>query len=764
MKIVFDYFINVNDNDSHLQYIMKNFIKLLSFFLLASSFITYLNGQEIEENVEEVVVISSKLPVSVSQVVGSVSLITKDDLETRIVSNLSDIFDNTVGVTVPRNSQYGRYYNEGISIRGLGGSRVNIFLDGVRVSDAYAGYGRDVVDVDLLERIEILKGPTSALYGSDGLAGAVSYSTKNASDYIESGMYYSGRYTKHSDSDQTTIGILTAYVGDRSEALVQIIDREGSEMKLHDDALLEPNPVISEGQSLFTKFKYRLNDNVDFIFTLDSQDWSSKIKVNTDIGSVFYPGLSVLSSTSFSEGSDNGSRDRVNLKINFNSINPNQIFDSGSVNLFTQSTDQQQVTNKIVADMVFGQFGPMGPPSPGALFRDFQFNQSISGVSIEFFKQAVTNVEHNIVYGFERETLESQRYRNSTLTSLITGISSSNVYGTIFPSKTLPDTDTTRTGLYINDRISLGRLGDLENNIITFGARYDAYKLEPNDDALSSVNRSPLYPLAQINENELSLKVGFLTDFSETITGFYQYAEGFKAPDYDSANLSFNNLAYGYGIVPNSELRPETSKGNEIGIRSISSNISWSITKFNNHYEDFIESAPSGFDFINNIILFQSQNLNEVKINGMEISFSRGITDTLSFSYDYITTKAKSNGLQLSSVEPDESIMALKYTSLDKKLSANLYINFVDESFSDFSSGCGRNNSQCLTLSDREILDFYTTYKFNENLELSVAMKNLSDHRYWDWSSVNGFAIDQTNLDLWMEPGRNTSISLKLSF
>ena len=245
---------------------------------------------------------------------------------------------------------------------------------------------------------------------------------------------------------------------------------------------------------------------------------------------------------------------------------------------------------------------------------------------------------------------------------------------------------------------------------------------------------------------------------------FFQYAEGFKAPDYDAANLSFNNLAYGYGIVPNANLSPETSKGTEVGFRSVTPVRSWSITKFDNSYEDFIQSASAGYDFINQIVLFQSQNLDNVDIDGMEFSFSRVISDTLTFSFDHITTDGKSNGSPLSSIDPDQSMIGFKHTSMDGKLSANLFINLVDESFNDFTTGCGRGGGACVTLPDREIFDLYTSYKFNENVELNVAFKNLSDQKFWDWSTVNGFAVDQANLELWLEPGRNTSVSLKVSF
>ena len=735
---------------------MNNIKKILIITLLTVINSSLIYSQE-EDNVEEVVVISSKIPVPLSEVVGSVTLITQDDLEARVVSDLGDILENTVGVSVPRNSQYGRYYNEGISIRGLGGSRVNIFVDGVRVSDAYAGYGRDVVEVDLLKRVEILKGPTSALYGSDGLAGAVSYVTKDASDFTESGFHYSARYSHFSDSDQEKYSFLSAYVGERVEGILQFTNKNSSEMNLHDDAVQNPNPVRSEGESILGKFTFDLNDNIDITFTLDSQEWTSDIVVLTDIGSTFYPGLSTLSTTSSSVGADEGSRERIGLRVDFKG--QNNLFDNGTFNLFSQSTDQQQITNKMVADMVFGQFGPMGPPTPGMLFRDFQFNQSVSGMALELRKSFDNFKGRDVVYGFETETLETERYRNSTLTSLFTGVSSSNVYGTIYPSKTLPNTDTTRTGVYINDRIKID-----EFNILSLGLRYDTYELEPNDDALSSVNRVVGYPLAQIEEDEFSVKIGWLSAVTEDINAFFQYAEGFKAPDYDAANLSFNNLAYGYGIVPNANLAPETSKGTEIGFRSDTVNRSWSITRFDNQYEDFIQSTAAGFDFINQIVLFQSQNLNDVDIDGIELSFSRKLSDTLTFSYDLIRIDGKSDGIPLSSISPDQAMIALKHLSVDEKFSANLYLNMVDESFNNFTSGCGRSGGACLTLPDREIFDLYTSYKFNDHLELNVAFKNLSDQKFWDWTTVNGFAADQANLDLWLEPGRNTSVSLKVIF
>ena len=136
-----------------------------------------------EEVVEETVVISAKYPIPLSEVIGSVDSISLKDIESRQVSDLRDLLDNTIGVSVTKDVYAGRTFNNTISIRGMGDKRVNLLIDGVRFGETYNGYGRDLVDTELLKRVEILKGPSSALYGSDGLAGALLYITKDPVSY-----------------------------------------------------------------------------------------------------------------------------------------------------------------------------------------------------------------------------------------------------------------------------------------------------------------------------------------------------------------------------------------------------------------------------------------------------------------------------------------------------------------------------------------------------------------------------------------------------
>ena len=195
-------------------------------------------------NIEEITVISSRAPVPLNEVIGSVALIKSDEIEKRIANNIVDLIENTIGVTAPRSDGYGRIFNEGFRIRGLGGKRVNVLIDGVRIPDSYVGYGRDVVDVDLVKKVEILKGPSSALYGSDGLAGAISYTTKDASDLATSGNpYLSSTLSFDDSSDSTKVGLLGAFVGSNVEGLIQVTRRDTNERNLHNQVEIEPNSM-----------------------------------------------------------------------------------------------------------------------------------------------------------------------------------------------------------------------------------------------------------------------------------------------------------------------------------------------------------------------------------------------------------------------------------------------------------------------------------------------------------------------------------------
>ena len=133
-------------------------------------------------SLKELVVSGSRSEQNSQDVPASIDLINSEQLEKRQINNIRALANETPNVTVRRqpnrasiNSTNGKEGNAGFSVRGLEGNRVLILVDGVRAPRSYSfgASSRNNFDFGLVNRVEIVKGPSSALYGSDGIAGLV---------------------------------------------------------------------------------------------------------------------------------------------------------------------------------------------------------------------------------------------------------------------------------------------------------------------------------------------------------------------------------------------------------------------------------------------------------------------------------------------------------------------------------------------------------------------------------------------------------------
>ena len=75
---------------------------------------------------------------------------------------------------------------------------------------------------------------------------------------------------------------------------------------------------------------------------------------------------------------------------------------------------------------------------------------------------------------------------------------------------------------------------------------------------------------------------------------------------------------------------------------------------------------------------------------------------------------------------------------------------------------CGRSGCNPLVeLPGLVTYDLYVNYQLLSNFKTRLAIRNLTDKSYWNWASVRGKSANDPNLDLFMEPGRNISLSLR---
>ena len=714
------------------------------------------NSQDTNEEVEEIVTVSSKQPVPIDKVVGSVALISQDEIETRMVSDVSQLLENTIGVTVPKRVTSGRLRNSDVVVRGVGNNRVNIFIDGFRTGDAYqsGGYGKDLVDTELLKRVEILKGPSSSLYGSDGLAGTIAYTTKDASDFVDdSNKYLSLTLSNQNVNSQQKVTVLGAFVLNNIETLVQLSGKNMNQMKVHDDAAETLNPMSGEQDSVLAKVKISLDNGSNITMTFDNQESDSDYNLLTDLGSGFSAANMQVENVSTSVGLDTSNRERVSLTYDF--TGNNNFYDSGVIRLFSQSTDQRTRTSKNKAIMVMPAFGPPIPSFvPTSESSDYDFNQEVSGFSAEMIKVVG---RHNIVYGFESETADYSRNNDKTEVNLLTGAINKTFANTLYPHKRFPDSEVTREAIFINDRVYLN-----DKTTVVLGARYDSYDQDAKSDALHARNNVFGHEVKPRSDSEVSLKVGLIRDIGEDMSVFLQYAEGYRNPNFDEAYNTYTNLAQMYTIIPNPNITAETSEGFEVGLRGSLNATSWSLAYYKNDYKDFI-AYEYLFPPVQGVLQVQYQNLGSVETDGIEFESKTMFSDNLSASFGVSLNDGKEDDGYLESMSPDHAKIGLSWVSDTGKFRWNTISTLMESSRSNLTPVCGRSG-QCLPAQQtpgRVSVDTYLSFDFSQRFNLKLGIRNLTDVKYWDYPTVAGQAAGTA--DEFLMPGRNMSLSLKFS-
>ena len=126
---------------------------------------------------DDVVVTASRLPEARNLAIGDISVISQQDISRAGQSSLTELLQNQPGVEVESNGGMGTLSN--IRLRGSSIQSVVILIDGMRVSSAANGLTNlSQITPDQIDRIEILRGAASSLYGSDAIGGVIQIFTK----------------------------------------------------------------------------------------------------------------------------------------------------------------------------------------------------------------------------------------------------------------------------------------------------------------------------------------------------------------------------------------------------------------------------------------------------------------------------------------------------------------------------------------------------------------------------------------------------------
>ena len=694
---------------------------------------------------DSVTVSATLRPAPVRDTPGTVSVIDSRTIEERLVRDFADLVKYEPGVYVENNVT--RLGLNGFNVRGIGGNRVMTQVDGVQTSEQFDFGPFNVhqagLDVDALKTVEIVRSANSALYGSDALGGVVSLFTKDPADYLGARRFHLGaKTTWDGRSDALNGNFSLAGGGERLQGSLFASAYRGGEIgnkgvvETTDDTRTAPNPQDVEGSQLLAKLVFtpspgnRLRTTAEVYDTRVETEWYSDRGL-LDFGRFQYVTLD-------SDAVDTQERRRVSLDHTLADRGLDQL----TWRVYGQFNDTAQIVDR--ERMTFG----FGPPLPSLRHGTVAFEQVGYGGSLQAL-QWLGDPERGVLVtagaGYKQDYFDILRDRTE-----VHGVTGAPVpTSLIFPTKYFPESTVVEAGAYLQAEMQFGRVS------FTPGVRFDHFALDANqNDPVFVASLNP--EAADFSDAAVSPKLGAALRVSEAVTLHARYAGGFRAPPYSAVNTGFTNPRGGYTTLPNPGLRAETSRNVEVGARAAFARASLGFTVFSNRYDDFIDSTFIGINPRTGWREFQSRNLEEARIEGVELQGEARLAAgaTLRWSYARIGGNEVLKGAvvpplaeetPLGSIAPNEGVVGLRYVRPSGRWGSELSVRLVE-------SYQGADETQ-FAPDAYQVVDLVGFVALTESATFRLGVLNLADSKYFEWWNVRNVAAQDPVLDRYSSPG-----------
>jgi hemoglobin/transferrin/lactoferrin receptor protein len=701
--------------------------------------------------------IASRAEEQLDATPAAVSVITREDMDRGVTHSLRDLLRYEPGVSIENGAT--RFGLGNINIRGLDGNRLQMLYDGVRLPDnfkvgSFSNANRNAVDPGLLSRVEILRGPSSALYGSDALAGVIAFTSVEPRDVVAKTQRFGGSVAAgYASADRNTQrgGVFAAREAGW-EALLGYQRGDGSETQNRGagtsigSARTAPNPQHQRSENWLAKIILPTQTAGRFRLTWDRFER----RVATDVLSLNPQSIRTVSL----QGDDRAAREKISLDHEASGM-----AGTGKLNwiLYRQRAETGQDTAEQRANTTAQCLSAAG--SVNCLREaQFRFEQHETGVTLIAQRVFGTETTHQVVTGVEAVRTRTEEVRDGRQTNLNTG-AITNVVGTdVFPTRDFPLSRTDRIGVFAQDSVTLGALA------IIPALRYDHFRIDPESDAIFATG-NPGRPVTPLSDNALSPKLGALwkVNAETTVTG--QLAAGFRAPPYYDVNIGLSNLPLGYTVIPNPDLKPEHSAGFEAGVRGKHAQFDYSITAYSTRYRDLIVSraplpCPADPRCVPGApITFQSQNVTRARIQGVEARAEKRLARNWAMRLAAAWNEGDdlSRNVPLNSIDPARLAAGIVWNDSAAQYGAGIHFaHALKKAHIDRSAGVLFETPAYTSV------DLTGHIKLAKRVSVNAGIFNLLDRKYWLWSDVRGIVNPGSSVDRYTQPGRNAGILVKI--
>lgn len=653
----------------------------------------------------------------------TISVVDQQQIQEQNATTFTDLLDGVAGVTL---SGAGPWETTP-TIRGLGTNRVLVLFDGDRETNLWAGRAplTPFIDSNDIERIEVVKGPSSVLYGSDALGGVINIITKEVA--LADGDTWQAQHRvgmRYSSVDDGLVGNYRVNAGGHGLGIrLNVAAQDHDDYEVGDGDKLPHSQF--ENKSLDLKTLYNLNDHHSVQAELRINDINDMGVAQKDPQAP-ESHFTLYNTRSYKlgyVGTDLGAVEHLETRL-FH-VDQKRRFVGDFPNTAKQLHNLKQNTIDTTA-------------TGGSLQATFAPGKN---------QQWTTGLE--IVHE-TTDSDESQQTFSSTNDALKKRLSFQPV----------PDGERDHVGLFAQNEVTV-----TERWSLTLGGRYDYFEADADDVTMSqtSYGSSGATTVQAVNafsretDQAMTFSLGSLYALSNTLHLTANLATAFRAPD-----LFERYSTRGGGsqlIIGNPDLDAEYTYNADLGLKYLSARVKGYVSVFYNRVDDYIDLVKQDSSFLANIPTYGYVNVEDAELYGVDAEATLHLTSRLNLetAIAWVEGKDRDTDEHLSAIAPLNGRIGLRYAA-------------------PLTNGMRYSLRAQATLYDRQrnVSDSedetpgYTTFDLHAGLnlgawgmfdaiDLNLSVRNLLDRGYRSHL--------RSSQETWIyEPGRNIVVGLQCTF
>ncbi len=706
-------------------------------------------------DLDEVIISVNKTEETKKSVAQQIQVLNAKQIEIAQAQTTADLIANTGNVFVQKSQMGGG----SPVIRGFEASRIVLVVDGVRLNNIIyrSGHLQNIVSMDnaILDRAEILFGPSSTVYGSDALGGVIHMFTKKP------------QFAEHDEKQKIKVNAMTRY-GSVNQEMTGHIDLSIGGQKFaslssftysyFDDLMggKNQNPFYTGSFGERPCYAERINGKDSLVKNADRY-----LQVQSG-----YTQYDLLQKIAYRQN------DHVIHGLNI------QFSNSSDVPRYDRLTD---------------------PDGNGLRFAEWYYGPQkrlLAAYDVKYINH--TSFFQTVHTGINFQNIEESRHtRRFNQFALSHRTENVNVYGAFIDVQRLVEKHKLRFGfetqyntlsstaneenILTGDKVKLDtRYPDGENTMadaaVYFSHTWKLSKTLSFTDGIrigfvslsstfidTSFFHLP-YTKAEQSNVVYSGSLGLIHNPTEDLKLSFLVSSGFRAPNVDDLSKVFESSA-GLVIVPNSALKPEKTVNTEFGITRVYNNKTvWENALYYTHFIDAVVTDKFKLNGQDSILydgalsqVMANQNVGKAFIYGFSSNLRSQCTDNLSLTfglnYTYGRVKTDSSDAPLDHIPP--FMMRLQVSYIYHNFSSDFFVNYNGwKKLKDYRLN-GEDNEKYATPEGMPAwftVNFRASYKVYKHVSLQAGVDNLFDTQYRTFASgINS-------------PGRNLIAALRFSY